>query len=192
MEECKNLKMYKEPNAKRSEIIRNWMLNKDGPILYPFTEDELTEIEEFVSTGNSPRGGFASWPTAKNIINKLSDNAENDSLVKVLFRLYVEYQWLCGYVHSDFLASMSRMAFKIEHPIFTMEEFADKEVRSPVILRSYVAILIATTVISSHVKDPTTLRAKLSEAWQSFERTDFIAMFAWNTWARSELGILEV
>jgi len=188
-EETKDLPRFSDGTRKRGELLNSWMLGKGPvPINQPFKEDELREIERSVEIGSRPKG-LDDFPLPRRIIDEIPED-DNDKIIEVLFRLYVEYRWLSGYVHLSDWALMTRNVIDAKNPQIDLEDFHRKEVRTPVLSRSYLGMLIAATDVSSYLKNPVNLRVRLIDAWKLFEPIDFLFVFVWEKWAKSTLGII--
>jgi hypothetical protein len=189
-EETKDLPRFKEGTEKRGKLIKSWMLGKGPvPIHQPFKEDDLRKIEESVKIGLSLKG-LKFFPLPRRIISEITED-KNDPIIKVLFRLYIEYSWLSSYVHLSDWSLITRNVIIANHPQVDLEDFHQKEVRTPVVNRSYLGMLIAATDVSSYLKNPMDLRVKLIDAWELFEPIDFLFGFVWEKWAKSTLGLID-
>jgi len=188
-EETKELPRFKEGTEKRGRLIKTWMLGKGPvPIRQPFGEDELREIERSVEIGGRPKG-LEEFPLPRRIIEEIPEDG-NDGIINVLFRVYVEYRWLSAYVHLSDWSLIARDVIIANHPLIDLEDFHQKEVRTPVVNRSYLSMLIAATDVSSCLKNPLGLRVKLIKAWELFEHIDFLFGFVWEKWAKRTLGLI--
>jgi len=188
-EETKDLPRFREGTEKHGNLIKSWMLGKGPvPINQPFKEDELSEIEKSVEIGERPKG-LEEFPLPRKIIEEIAENS-NDGIINVLFRVYVEYRWLSAYVHLSELSLITRDVIIANHPQIDLEDFHQKAVRTPVVNRSYLSMLIAATDVSSCLKNPVDLRVKLIDAWELFEPIDFLFGFVWEKWAKSTLGLI--
>lgn len=189
-EETKDLPRFREGTEKRGKLIKSWMLGKGPvPINQPFKEDELRKIEEFVKDGEKLKG-LEGFPLPRKIIDEIPED-NNAPIIKVLFHLYVEYRWLSAYVHLSDWSLITRYVIIANHPQVNLEDFHQKEVRTPVVSRSFLGMLIAATDVSSCLKSPVDLRVKLIDAWELFKPIDFLFGFVWETWAKSTLGLLD-
>lgn len=188
-EETKHLSRFKDANEKRRDLLLDRMKGISlSLLLSPFKEDDIKEIEGFVLSGEKLT--LPQFPRPKSIISRLSENSLNESLVKILLRLYVEYEWLCNYTHFSFWSGSSRAVLTTEHAGIDKERYMENETREPIVVRSYLALLTALTDVSRYIRDPVTLRARLCDAWSPFERADFLGKFIWNNWAKSVIGVL--
>lgn len=189
-EETKDLPRFREGTEERGKLIKNWMLgNGPIPINRPFKEDELREIENSVQIGGRPKG-LDEFLLPRKIIDEISENNDN-GIVDLLFRIYVEYRWLSAYVHLSDWSLMSRDVIIANHPKINLDDFHHKEVRSPVVCRSYLGMLIAVTDVSNYLKNPLDLKVKLIDAWKLFETIDFLFGFTWEKWAKVTLGLIK-
>jgi len=189
-EETKDLPRFKEGTEKRGNLIISWMLGKGPvPINQPFKEDDLRKIEESVKIGARPKG-LKVFPLPRRIISEIIED-NNDRIIKVLFRLYIEYSWLSAYVHLSDWSLITRDVIIANHPQIDLADFHQKEVRTPVVNRSYLSMLIAATDVSSCLKNPMDLRVKLIDSWELFEPIDFLFGFVWEKWAKNTLGLID-
>jgi hypothetical protein len=86
---------------------------------------------------------------------------------------------------------MVRDVITSKHSLINLEDFYQKETRTPVVNRSFLSMLIVATDVSSYIKNPTDLRVILTNAWEVFEPIDFLFGFVWQKWAKSTLGIID-
>ena len=186
----KDLPRFREGTEKRGKLIESWMLGK-GPVQInqPFKEDELREIKKSVEIGGRPKD-LEEFPLPRKIIDEIPEG-NDDGIINVLFRVYVEYRWISEYVHLSDWSLMTRDVIIANHPQINLDDFHQKEIRTPVINRSFLGMLIATTDVSSCLKNPLDLRVKLIDAWELFKPIDFLFGFVWEKWAKSTLGLLD-
>jgi len=188
-EETRRLSRFKTGTDARKALLLDRMKGKSPSLLLsPFTDDEVKQIEGFVLKGEKLK--LSQFPRPKDIISCLSENQTNESLVKILLRLYVEYEWLCNYTHFSFWSNSSRAVLTTDYAEIDKERYMENETRQPIVARSYLALLIAITDVSLFIRNPVTLRAKLCDAWAPFEKADFLGKFIWDNWSKHVMGVL--
>jgi hypothetical protein len=189
-EETKNLSGREVDHIRRGALFQGKMRNLQSP----FTDEEIKSIEDFVLCGEKKekKNRVPDPPGPMDIIKDLGSNPDNEPLVRVLCRLYVEYQWLCEYTHCDLWAQSTRQCFGSSDPDVDEERLMRNVTREPILYLSYLAILTALTESSLHFADPVAVRARLCQLWEPFENACFLGQFIWRNWARSAMGILDV
>jgi hypothetical protein len=155
----------------------------------PFTEEEIKALEDQVLTGSRP-GKMLQPIGPRSIIKEISSGAPNEPLVKILCRLYVEYERLCGFTHSD-LSSQTAHAFLSNSDAHPCSDHLMRTVTREPLWMSYIAMLIGITEASLHVKDPVALRVALCGLWEPFEKGHLLGKFVWLNWARRAIGVLD-
>lgn len=185
-EETRELTRFQADSADRMALFHNKMKGMQSP----FTDEQIKSIEGFVLHGEKLQG-IPRSPSLKGIIRELGSDSANVPLAKVLFRLYIEYEWLCAYTHCDLWAQSTRRFFSSLESDIDLERLMNNVTRQPVVELSYLVILMALTEISSHVTDPLALRTALCRLWEPFEKGSFLGKFIWLRWAREAMGLLD-
>ena len=185
-EETKNLGRFAEGNAVQMDEFHR-VMREEMP---SFTPDEIKSLEDCVLVGARTKDSLR--PTGvKGVIKEVSAVDHDELLVKILCRVYVEYERLCAFTHSD-LSSQTAHAFLGGAAAHVCTGHLRRTVTCDYILWvSYITMLTAVTEASLHVKNPVALRAALCDLWGPFEEGHLLGRFVWRNWARNAMGILD-
>jgi len=189
-EETKNILRCKVINDEQYKLRRQQLLGKtDASPEDVFTEQELIDIESAARNGV---GIDYRFPTPMGVLKLLDNSTTHLDILSILKRIYVEYQWLCGYTHGDGNSVSMRAALELDHPDMNKAALKEKEIVEPVIAISFLASLIILTDVSSYLNNSEELVVCLSKDWDFFEKNSLLGIFIWDNWARKALRLLSL
>lgn len=160
------------------------------------TDDEriTIELDELgAASGRSPQPiRIATFPTPRGIIDQIL----NPTQVKLLKRLYPEYQFLCSFAHGDAEAAAFRAISDTRSPVrhfFTDEQrqdFYQRQVCEMPVTYSVISSVQVATEIAALYPGALKLLVEVSEAWTLLLKFTLLAAPLWEIRAKAVLPLI--
>ena len=177
--ECAQLPRVTEALAKTAVWLEGMRVHSGVTDLEKLTV-EAEELRKPLPAGISP-APIVEFPTPVRVIRKITDPDRR----RMLTRLYLEYQFLCGFVHfspaTQILTSLfdDRQPFRKSRSSGQIEEIYQKEIAGPAMWLTVISVIQCCTEFVSIYPNDIELARCCTEAWKPLVDNTFIGRVIW-------------
>jgi hypothetical protein len=182
----------------------NEYLNETGPRWFePFrvicgvTNDEKATIEHDELGTLIPDGAIEvrieQFPSPRKVIEKITNSDQK----RMLKRLYIEYQRLCGFAHGSAQASFFRTTFSGRPPATQhtsesqRQDVFEKQILDLALLHSSLSTIQSTCEMASVLPPDVELARASIDSWNVLSEMNLLGRAIWEIRARSLLGVVQ-
>jgi hypothetical protein len=189
-EECRTIARVRD-GLKKPEMWLEQMRIASGVTDIEKQTIESEELGTKLPAGMTPIK-IAEFPTPSQVIQKISDPNRK----RMLMRLYLEYRFLCGFVHfspaTEILTSLldDRQRFRQMFTSGQVNEMYQKEIAGPAIWLDVLSIIQCCSEFVEIYPSDIELARCCTEAWKPLIENTFIGRIIWELRTKKLLGAL--